>query len=162
MNKTKQDSYEKAITHYTRALELNPNFADAYNHRGVVKANLDRYEEAIADFDAAIQIDPQDVDAYYNRGFAKQSLGQNEEALTDFRRALALAQQQGDEELARHVETKIKDITVASADPSPSPDRTRKSLKATAGAWKGTHNPETLKQAISSDRLATSRPRPKL
>ena len=35
------------MTHYTHALELNPNFADAYNYRGVVKANLDRYEEAI-------------------------------------------------------------------------------------------------------------------
>ena len=67
MNKTKQDSYEKAITHYTHALELNPNFADAYNNRGVVKANLGRYEEAIADFDTAVHINPQDVDPYYNR-----------------------------------------------------------------------------------------------
>lgn len=35
-------------------------------------------------------------------------------------------------------------------------------LRATAGAWKGTHDPEALKRAIYSDRNSATRPQPKL
>ncbi len=41
-------------------------------------------------------------------------------------------------------------------------ERTLEALRATAGAWKGTHDPDALKQAIYSDRRTTSRPQPKL
>ncbi len=51
-------------------------------------------------------------------------------------------------------------VAISIADPSP--ERTLDALRATAGAWKGTHSPENLKQALCSDRLATPRPQPKL
>ncbi len=35
-------------------------------------------------------------------------------------------------------------------------------LRATAGAWKGTHDPEHLKRNIYADRLMSTRPQPKL
>ena len=35
-------------------------------------------------------------------------------------------------------------------------------LRATAGAWKGTHDPEELKRNIYADRLISTRPEPKL
>ena len=41
-------------------------------------------------------------------------------------------------------------------------ERALEVLRATAGAWKGTHDPDALKQAIYSDRRTASRPRPKL
>ena len=41
-------------------------------------------------------------------------------------------------------------------------ERSLEVLRATAGAWKGTHDPDALKQAIYSDRRTASRPRPKL
>ncbi len=62
-----------------------------------------------------------------------------------------------------------KEVVISIADPSPLPvhctqtgERTLEVLRATAGAWKGTHDPEALKQAIYSDRRITSRPQPKL
>ena len=47
------------------------------------------------------------------------------------------------------------------------PDRAKaktviEALRATAGAWKGTHDPEELKRNIYADRLISARPKPKL
>lgn len=53
-----------------------------------------------------------------------------------------------------------EDVLISIAD-RPA-ERTIEALRATAGAWKGTHDPEALKQAIYSDRRKTSRPQPKL
>lgn len=39
---------------------------------------------------------------------------------------------------------------------------TGRGMRAAAGAWKGTHDPEKLKRVIYAARLMTSRPRPKL
>lgn len=38
--------------------------------------------------------------------------------------------------------------------------RPRRGMRAAAGAWKGTHDPERLKREIYAARLMTSRPRP--
>jgi predicted DNA-binding antitoxin AbrB/MazE fold protein len=40
--------------------------------------------------------------------------------------------------------------------------RVIEALRATAGAWKGTHDPEELKRNIYADRLISTRPEPKL
>lgn len=45
---------------------------------------------------------------------------------------------------------------------TPEIEDTLEALKATAGSWKGTHDPEELKRNIYSDRLIKSRPEPKL
>lgn len=47
------------------------------------------------------------------------------------------------------------------------PDRAKgkrviEALRATAGAWKGTHDPEELKRDIYADRLISTSPEPKL
>jgi predicted DNA-binding antitoxin AbrB/MazE fold protein len=43
-----------------------------------------------------------------------------------------------------------------------SAERTLKALRASAGAWSGTHDPEELKRNIYADRLINTRPEPKL
>ena len=53
-----------------------------------------------------------------------------------------------------------EDVLISIAD-LPAEDILR-ALRATAGAWKGTHDPEALKQAIYSGQRTTSRPQPKL
>jgi predicted DNA-binding antitoxin AbrB/MazE fold protein len=44
----------------------------------------------------------------------------------------------------------------------PDVERMREALRASAGAWKGTHDPEELKRNIYADRLINTRPEPKL
>ena len=40
--------------------------------------------------------------------------------------------------------------------------RTLEALRASAGGWKGTHDPEELKRNIRADRLISTRPEPRL
>ena len=54
-----------------------------------------------------------------------------------------------------------EEVMVSIAD-SPPPDEAIRALRAAAGAWKGTHDPDQLLQDIYSDRLVNSRPEPKI
>ena len=88
--KEKQKEYEKAITHYTKAIELNPNFAEAHCNRGLVYANKDDLNSAIQDFNTAIELNPNFAEAYYNRGFAYNNKGDFDTAIKDFDTAIHL------------------------------------------------------------------------
>ena len=48
--------YEDALADYNKAIELNPNYSNAYNNRGATKNNLKQYVKAIEDFDKAIEL----------------------------------------------------------------------------------------------------------
>ncbi len=59
---------------YNKAIEINPNFADAYCKRGLTYYNLKDYSKALTNFNKAIQIDPNDTVFYINRGFTYYNL----------------------------------------------------------------------------------------
>ncbi len=81
---------EVAADAYTKAIELDPTLAVAYNNRGNAKAALGQHEAALADYDRAIELNPTYATAYYNRGNTKHALGQHEAALADYDRAIEL------------------------------------------------------------------------
>ena len=82
--------YKAAITDYDKAIELNPNFTEAYSKRGNVKSLLQEYKEAILDYDKAIELNPNYYKAYSNRAVAKQELKEYKEAIADFDKAIEL------------------------------------------------------------------------
>lgn len=49
-----QSQYTDAITYFSKAIELDPNYAQAYLRRSMVKAHIKEYTKAIKDFDKAI------------------------------------------------------------------------------------------------------------
>lgn len=59
-------AYESAIADYTRALELDESFAEAWFNRGVSYYELGMYPESIADLTQAIARNPAE-DNYYGR-----------------------------------------------------------------------------------------------
>ena len=81
------EDYTSAISDYTKAIELDPQYADAYNNRGASKGRLKDYQGAIADFTKTIEINPQYVDAYLNRGVARELVNDLEGACRDWRKA---------------------------------------------------------------------------
>lgn len=80
----------KAIELYTKAIELNSYFAEAYSNRGYAKFLLGEEENALQDYDKAIELNPNLSEAYNNRGNAKESLGDENGALEDFDKAIEL------------------------------------------------------------------------
>ena len=84
------EELEAKIDAYTKAIELNPAYAVAYNNRGNTKNELGRYEAAIVDTDRAIELNPDHAAAYSNRGNAKHGLGHYEAAIADYDRAIEL------------------------------------------------------------------------
>ena len=58
--------YEKAIADYSKAIELDPNDAHAYDNRGVCYSDLKEYEKALADLNTAIELYPNYANPYYN------------------------------------------------------------------------------------------------
>ena len=73
--------YEKAIECYDKALEINPNYAEAWNNKGVALSKLRRYEEAIECFNRALKINQNDAEAWNNKGNVLDELGKYEEAV---------------------------------------------------------------------------------
>ncbi|MEA5467897.1 CHAT domain-containing tetratricopeptide repeat protein [Spirulina sp. 06S082] len=79
-----------ALSCFEQAIEIQPNFHNAYNGRGTALNEMGRYEEAIADYNKAIEIQPNYHDAYNNRGLALKDMGRYEEAIADFNKALEI------------------------------------------------------------------------
>ncbi len=53
---TKQSQWEQAIAEYTRAIELDPKLAVAYNNRAYAYWSLGRRTQAIADLEMVMKI----------------------------------------------------------------------------------------------------------
>ncbi len=84
------DKHQEATGAYTKAIELNPNFVEAYNNRGAAYGDLRDYRQAIENYDKAIELNPNCVEAYNNRGFAYDNLGDQRQAIRDFNKAIEL------------------------------------------------------------------------
>ena len=82
--------YERAVVHYTEALELKPDFPEGYNNRGTVYADAGDFDRAIRDHNTAIKLKPDYASAYNNRGIAYYSIGDFDRAIQDYRKAIEL------------------------------------------------------------------------
>ena len=81
---------QRTITDFDTAIELRPNYAEAYNNRGVVYDASGEYDLAIADYDKAIELRPDFAVAYFNRGSDYILKSENDLAIADFDKAIEL------------------------------------------------------------------------
>lgn len=81
---------QAAMEDFDKAIELRPDYAEAYANRGKIKIDREDYEEAIVDFDKAIELNPELAEAYGNRGLAYQNLSDDENATRDYTKAIEL------------------------------------------------------------------------
>ncbi|OVE74288.1 hypothetical protein BVX93_00315 [bacterium B13(2017)] len=79
-----------AISDYSQAIKLNPNFYQAYNNRGTIKILLNQFEDSILDFTKTISIHPPHANAYNNRGFALFNLKKYKDAIKDFTKTIQM------------------------------------------------------------------------
>ena len=86
----KKAEYEKSIEHYTEALDINPDFPEAYYSRGSAYHDLGEVNLAIKDYSKAIELNPEYPKAYLNRGVAYDQKGAVERAIEDWTKAIEL------------------------------------------------------------------------
>ena len=82
--------YERAIVHYTEAVELKPDFPEGYNNRGSVYADAGDFDRAIRDHNTAIKLKPDYASAYNNLGIVYYRIGDFDRAIQDYRKAIEL------------------------------------------------------------------------
>ena len=80
----------KAIEHYSRVIELNPNNAATYNNRGAAYYIKGDYERVIVDYTKMIELKPDDAKTYYNRGKIYREKGDIDLAIADFNTVIQL------------------------------------------------------------------------
>ena len=84
------EQYERAIEDFDKAIELEPDYVDAYINRGIGYFKQGKYECAIEDYDKAIEISPDLPEAYNNRGISYFKQGKYECAIEDYDKAIEL------------------------------------------------------------------------
>ena len=82
--------FDASIEAFSRALTIQPDYADAYNNKGLVLKDQGKLEEAIKAYNKALAIKPDHADAYYNMGNALQEQGKLEEAIEAYNKALTI------------------------------------------------------------------------
>ncbi|WP_414619939.1 tetratricopeptide repeat protein [Calothrix sp. CCY 0018] len=85
-----QENWKSALADYNKAIQINPNYFDAYFNRALVYSLQKQYELALADFKKAIQINPGNANAYYYRGIFYQAQNKDELALTDYSKVIEI------------------------------------------------------------------------
>jgi len=76
----KMGNIQKAISHYTTAIQLEENNHLHWSNRSVAYAKLGKFEEALNDANKCIQIDPTFAKGFARKGFALSHLGKIHEA----------------------------------------------------------------------------------
>ncbi len=83
--------YDAAISAFTNAVAINPDYAEAWNNLGTAYEQEGRYNDAVLAFRRAVAINPRYAEAWNNLGNVYQKLGRYEDARDAFQRATSLS-----------------------------------------------------------------------
>ncbi len=85
-------AYERAVDYFTRAIDLDPAFAEAYLQRGILYwREIQNYHRAARDLTRVLELEPGRSEALFNRAIAYQLRGDFDRAIDDFQKFLATA-----------------------------------------------------------------------
>lgn len=82
--------YSEALTAYNKAIEMRPDYWEAWKDKGKALYELKKYREALAAYDQAIQLQPNFLEAWVGRGYTLNQLQQYQEAISSFETALKI------------------------------------------------------------------------
>lgn len=85
---------QQAIDHYKRTLDLDPNFAMAYNNLGVIYTEQGDISQAIAMFEKAVKLLADQYQIHGNLGYLYYKQGENRDALAHFKEHVRLTREQ--------------------------------------------------------------------
>ena len=80
----------KAIKSYELAINIKPDYVEAYNNIGVIFQSQRKFEQALSIIKKAISFNSNFPEAFYNAGVALRELGDINEAILYYNRAIKL------------------------------------------------------------------------
>ena len=80
--------FDAAIDHYKQALNLKPDYDDAYNNMGLAQYAKGDLDASITSYQQAIKIKPDNAELHMNMGAALLGKGQMTAAITSYRQAI--------------------------------------------------------------------------
>ena len=83
-----QGKFQEAVQTFNKAIEMKPDYAEAYNNRGNALCEPGQLNEALESYEKAIQLRPDYADAHSNRGNALHKLGRLEDAVESCEKAI--------------------------------------------------------------------------
>lgn len=86
----KQGLIQEALADYSQALELHPQYVDAYIARGLTLYELQQYQQALADFNEAGKLKPHFTRVYVLAGAMQRLLGDYDQAIAKLNTAIEL------------------------------------------------------------------------
>ena len=109
MIKKSQGDRLGALSDYSKAIEIKPDFAEAYYYRGLTQKSLGDKGMELSDYSRAIELKSNYADAYYSRAFALKKTDPKK-ALYDFQQASQLYKEQGNTKAYRDSVNQIKKL----------------------------------------------------
>ena len=82
--------HDKAIKDYTEAIQLDPDYSEAYYNRGNAYFGKGEHDKAIKDYTEAIRLDPDYSEAYLDRGIAYRKKSKYDKVIEDYTEAIRL------------------------------------------------------------------------
>ena len=86
--KAAQDDIQGALINYTKAVEINPSYSDAYFNLGNIYQQLNQIDESINSYKKSIELNPKFPEAHNNLGNIYQQLFMPDEAIVQFENAI--------------------------------------------------------------------------
>jgi tetratricopeptide (TPR) repeat protein len=86
----------RALDHFRRAYQLNPNMFEAWVNYGTINLSFRGYQDAREAFQHAVELRPNDYDAHIGLGVALRGLGQPQQAEQEYNRAREIDQNRPD------------------------------------------------------------------
>lgn len=87
---------DKALNAFNKAIQLNPNLAEAYCYRGLIWEIKGDNDKALIDFKKTIKLESKHFSAYNDRGYIWLQAGKYDKALDDFNKSIQLKQNNAD------------------------------------------------------------------
>jgi len=103
-----QEKWDEAIAAYTKAIEIDSKFANAYNNRGYAYFKKENNEAAIADFTKAIELEPKQTVPYKNRAWIYVTTAKYDKAKADLEKILELSKDSSEIEMVKGLLEKVK------------------------------------------------------
>lgn len=106
-----------AFDAYARAIELDPDYALAYQNRGILYDVLEQYDQALADYDRTLALAPDNAPIYINRARIHRLLGDLPSGIADLSAAIALQPDEAEYYILRgHFYAEMGDARATAAD----------------------------------------------